>query len=305
VANLPKDNSSAERAIAAAQPAVEAAKKQAAAGAAKLAELKKAVAAADAGIAPKEAAAKAAADKVAQVGQAENAARAKLDKAKVDIQFAQYQVEKWAAAEVNLELHGENETLGNYRERMISLDEKASTALAERDQAKQALAQAEQTLVAAKTTIEKGTQYIETAKDDVVENGLALIAARTLNGMLTSGVNPMPDGEEPIDETSLRTISGKMPEIEKTITETFTKVESTAKEVAKATQTAEETPKVIAERTKLTREKESSVATILQEKTETQKTMEEQQRKVDALKKKYESMYLQAVSRKQPASPKK
>jgi hypothetical protein len=256
-------------------------------------------------VAPKEAAAKSASDKIAQLVQAEAAARAKVDKAKVDIRFAQYQVDKWAAAEVNLALHGENETLGNYREEMISLDEKASSALAERDQAKQALAQAEQTLVAANSTIEKGTQFIDTAEDQVVENALALFAARTVNGMLEGASNPMPDGAEPLDETSLRTISGKMPEIKKTLTETFTKVESTAKEVQKATQTAQETPKIIAERTKLTREKESSVASILQEKTETQKTMEDQQRKVDALRKKYEAMYLQAVAQKQPASPAK
>jgi hypothetical protein len=302
-ANLPKDNSAAERAVAAAQPAVDSAKKQAADARAKLETAKKTLAAAGGAVAPKEAAAKAASDKIAQLVQAEAAARAKFDKAKVDIRFAQYQVDKWAAAEVNLALHGENETLGNYREEMISLDEKASSALAERDQAKQALAQAEQTLVAANSTIEKGTQFIDTAEDQVVESALALFAARAVNGMLEGASNPMPDGAEPLDETSLRTISGKMPEIKKTLTETFTKVESTAKEVQKATQTAQETPKIIAERTKLTREKESSVASILQEKTETQKTMEDQQRKVDALRKKYEAMYLQAVAQKQPASP--
>ncbi len=302
VSNLPKDNSSADKAIGAAQAALDSAKKESAAIRAKLDGAKKALAAADANVAPKEAAAKAAGDKLNQLAQAESAAKAKQEKAKVDIRFAQYQVDKWAAAEVNLTLHGENETLGNYREQMISLDEKASAALAERDQAKKALAQAEETLVVAKTTIEKGNQYIETAKDDVVENGLALFAARTVSGMLVGETSPMPEGVEPLDESSLKAISGKMPEIEKTIKETFTKVESTAQEVQKATLTAQETPKVIAERTKLTREKETTVASLLQEKTETQKTLEEQQRKVDALRKKYESMYYRFDQAKPQAS---
>jgi len=307
-ANLPKDPTGAGKVAAAALATLESAKKEAVAVHAKFDASKKALAAADAGIAPKEAAAKAAGDRLNQLAQAESAVRAKQEKAKVDIRFAQYQVDKWAAAEVNLTLHGEKETLGNYREEMISLDEKASAALAERDQAKQALAQAEQTLVAAKSTIEKGTQFIETAEDQVVESGLALFAARTVNGILKGGSSPMPDGAEPLDETSLRTISGKMPEIQKTISETFTKVESTAMEVQKATQTAEETPKVIAERTKLTRDKETSVASILQEKTETQKSVDVQQQKVDALRKKYESMYYrfdQAVAQKPPVSPTK
>lgn len=291
VANLPKENAAIEKSIAATTATLAAAKTAAAAARGVADAAKKALAAADAGVVAKEAAAKAAGDRLNQLAQAESAARSAQEKAKVDIRFAQYQVDKWAAAEVNLTLHGENETLGNYRERMISLDEKANLALAERDQAKKALAQAEQTLVSAKATIEKGSQFIEAAKDDVVENGLALFAARTVNDMLVGESSPMPEGAEPIDPTSLKAITGKMPEIQKTISETFTKVQSTAQEVQKATVTAQETPKVIAERTKLTREKETTVASLLQEKTETQKTLEEQQRKVEALKKKYESMY--------------
>ncbi|RFC42748.1 MAG: WD40 repeat/Chromosome segregation ATPase [Verrucomicrobia bacterium] len=301
VANLPKENAATEKTIAAAAVALDSAKKAAAAARAVVDGSKKALAASDAVVVAKEAAAKAVGDRLNQLAQAESAARASQEKAKVDIRFAQYQVDKWAAAEVNLTLHGENEALGNYRERMISLDEKASAALVERDQAKKALAQAEETLVAAKATIEKGSQYIESAKDDVVENGLALFAARTVNGMLVGETSPMPEGVEPIDQSSLKAITGKMPEIQKTINDTFTKVQSTAQEVQKATVTAQETPKVIAERTKLTREKETTVASLLQEKTETQKTLEEQQRKVEALQKKYESMYYRFG---QSASPK-
>jgi chromosome segregation ATPase len=202
-------------------------------------------------------------------------------------------VDKWAAAEVNLALHGENEALGNYREAMMELDEKATAALKEREEAKQALIQAEETLAAAKATIEEGNRFIDAATENVVETGLALFVARTAGGMLDDpSSSPMPvEVAGTLGPEELKGISGRLPEIEKALADTFSKVQATTAELQRASKTAAETPKVIEERTRMAREKEGTVAALMQEKDQTLRQLEEQQKKVEELKKKYESMY--------------
>jgi len=291
-ANAAKEAAAANTALAPLLAAVDAAKKGAAEARAKVDAARKTLAAVDGKLAGQEAAAKAATDRLAPLAQAESAARAKFEKAKVDIQFARYQVDKWAAAEVNLALHGENETLGNHRETMMELDEKASTALQERDLAKNALIQAEETMALAKATIEEGNRFIDAASDNVVETGLALFAARTVGDMLDDPSNPMPvEVAGTLGPEELRRISARLPEIEKTLAETFTKVQATTVELQKASKTAAETPKVIEERTRLAREKEGTVASLMEEKDQTLRQLEEQQKKVEELRKKYEAMF--------------
>ena len=254
--------------VVAAQAKVAEAKKRVADAQKKIEDSKKVLAGADAAIKAREAAVKAATDKLNQVAAAETKVKKDLEQAKFDLAFMQYQVEKWAAAVVNVEIHKEQETLESHRERLISFEGQSKDAVAKRDAAIQALKEAEATLAAAQKAIAESKSYLDTASESVVDVALQLVAARTL--------------AEPKAEA---------PKFEQVLADTYKKVEETTQKLAAASDTASKTPAVIAERQKAHQAKEAELQKAVQQKKRQEGEIQEQSRRIQELEKKYRGMY--------------
>ena len=236
------------------------------------------VAALDKVIPGQEAAVKAATDKVNQLAAAENKAQQDAKQARFDLDFSKFQVDKWAAAEVNVVLHENKETLQNFREKLIDVDGQAKGAVTDHQKATQARVQAEKTLADAKKTIADGEQFLKNATQQVLEARLKMIAARTLS--------EMKDGKA-VEAAA----KPPAPEFENVIKATYKKAEETMKTIAAATETAKKTPALIAERTKIEAEKKAAVERAVQAKQRQEAEIKQQSQRVDALEKKYQDMY--------------
>ncbi len=268
---LPEAEKAAEgprKEVAAAQAQVETLKKQLADVQAKVEAAKKVFAAADGVIKSKEDAAKAAGDKFTQVAAAEATVKKDSEQARSDLAFMQFQVEKWAAAEVNVVLHKEQDTLESYRERLIGFEGETQDAVAKRDAAIKALNDAEITLANAKKAIEDSKSALDTASEDVVEVALQLVAARSL--------------AEPAAEA---------PKFEETLAATYKKVEETSKKLAQASETAEKTPEVIAQRERDKQAQEQALQQAIEAKKRKEAEIQNQSQRVEELEKKYRDMY--------------
>tara|TARA_R110002096_G_scaffold54517_13_gene140611 strand:+ start:19345 stop:22314 length:2970 start_codon:yes stop_codon:yes gene_type:complete len=247
---------------------VDAAKKNVADAQKRIEDAKKVLAGADAAIKAKEAAAKAATDRYNQLVAAQTKAQNDAKQAKFDLAFMQYQVDKWAAAEVNVVLHKEQETLENYHERLMSVEGQAQQAIAQKEAAAKAVEDAKKTLEGAQKTIAETTELLDTASDDVVEVALQLVAARSL--------------AEP---------DAKAPEFEKVLAATYKKVEETTKRLTQATETVTKAPQMISDREKAKLQKEAELKKALELKKRQEGEIQQQSRRVDELENKYRGMY--------------
>ncbi|MEM1296134.1 MAG: hypothetical protein AAGH89_12275, partial [Verrucomicrobiota bacterium] len=263
-----KEAESVRKELVAYKAKVDAAKKNVADAQKRIADAKKVLAGSDAAIKSKEGAAKSATDRYNQLAAAQTQAQNKAKQAKFDLAFMQYQVDKWAAAEVNVVLHKEQEMLESYHERLLGYEGQTQNAIAQKDAAIKAIEDAKKTLEGAKQTIAETTKVLDTASDDVVEVALQLVAARSL--------------AEP--ET-------KAPKFEEILEATYKKVEETSKLLTKATETVSKAPGVISEREKAKLQKEAELKKALEQKKRQEGEIQQQSRRVDELEEKYRGMY--------------
>lgn len=245
------------------------------------------VAPADKAIENRNNAIKAATDRITALVAAENTAKATAEKAKQDTVFVQYQVEKWAAAAVNLELHEESEELGNYRERLIGIEGKAQKAVAEAQAAEKARVEAQNTLATAEKTVSDGTNYLATAKEDVLAKRERAIAARALGELM--------EVEEPviqIEVAAVETIQDEVSSFQAFIEDAFQKAIETDAKVREASKLAAETKtKTLPERLKVEESKKSAMEKALEAKQQQESQLQDQTKRVDDLEKKYKDMF--------------
>lgn len=263
-----KDAEAVKKELVAYKTKVDAAKKNVADAQKRVEDAKKVLAGSDAAIKSKEAAAKAATDRYNQLVAAQTKAQTDAKQAKFDLAFMQYQVDKWAAAEVNVVLHQEQETLESYHERLMGFEGQTQEAIAQKEAAAKAVEDAKKTLEGAKKTIAETTKALDTASEDVVEVALQLVAARSL--------------AEP--ET-------KAPKFEEILEATYKKVEQTSKLLNQATETVTKAPDVISEREKAKLQKEAELKKALELKKRQEGEIQQQSRRVDELEEKYRGMY--------------
>ncbi|MEM7012325.1 MAG: hypothetical protein AAF585_12665 [Verrucomicrobiota bacterium] len=246
------------------------------------------VAPADKAIENRNNAIKAATDRINQLVAAENTAKAAAEKSKQDTVFVQYQVEKWAAAAVNLELHEESEELGTYREKLIGIEGQAQKAVAEHQAAEKARVEAEQTLASAEKTVADGTTYLATAKEDVLAKREREIAARALGKLI--------EQEEPvvqIEVAAVETIQSEVTGFQQFIESAFQKAVETDEKVREASKLAAETKtKTLPERKKVEESKKTVMQKALEAKQQQETQLQDQTKRVDELEKKYKDMFV-------------
>ncbi|MEO0447776.1 MAG: hypothetical protein AAF191_17035, partial [Verrucomicrobiota bacterium] len=252
-------------------------------------DAKKRLASAGTLISQKEDQVKAAEKRVNEAIAKEKVAKEEVARAKRRLASAEDQIDKWEAAEVNVVLHEEEERLENYRERLIGLEGRAKTAIEAHESAEMALAEAKKTLQVARSTIKEGQQKMAVVQEELVETGLAVLAARLANDLL-NGEEEADEGM-PLDEATLRGVAEKAPELESQVQAKMGQAEETMTVVAKAQQTAKETPSVIAARAKQRGELEAAMQKVLRQIAEEEEKVDSQSKAVDALRAQYEKLY--------------
>lgn len=249
---------------------------------------KVALANADKAIENRNAAVKAATDAIAPKVAAEATAKANAEKAKQDLVFVQYQVDKWAAAAVNLELHAESGELENYRERLIDFEGKAKQAIAEHQAAEQARVAAEQTLAAARKTVTDGSNYLVAATEDVLASREKQIAARALEELIEN------QGKEPViqvEVAAVETIQADASQHQKVIEEAYQKAIETDKAVKQALDVARETPAVVAERAQAEAARKAAMEQAVAAKQKQEQELQNQTKRVEDLEKEYKEKF--------------
>lgn len=254
----------------------------------------------------REESAKAAAEAVKQAQSKEDAAKSAVARGREELAFARYEVDKWQAALVNLELRAENESLENCREQYIRYEAKAKTAVEEHEAAAQALAQAEQALRKAREVMQKNSAIVENATDQVVETGLKVLAAQLADDMVTSKAGsspgPKPSKAEP---SRAEALAAQKPDFQKELEMTASQVKDKLAELVQASHAAEETPAVIEERSRQRSAREAEMKKALDAVRMQEKEVEEKTKAVEQLRKRYEELYREWGQDKAAASPAK
>ncbi|MFT5470829.1 MAG: hypothetical protein ACI8UO_005960, partial [Verrucomicrobiales bacterium] len=262
--------------------------------------------AADKAIENRNNAVKAATDRIGVLVAAENTAKANAEKAKQDLVFVQYQVEKWAAAAVNLELHEESEELGTYRELLIGIEGKAKAAIAEHQVAEKARIEAEQTLATAQRTVSEGHNYIETATVDVLASRERQLAARALDRLIEGEKTAAAEDVEvevAVEVVALRTDAT---ESQKFIEEAYQKAVQTSKQIQDALVVAREFgSKVIGERQQTEAQKKEAMERAVAAKQKQEADLKAQTDRVDGLEKQYKEMFREAPGSEAAAAEEK
>lgn len=216
----------------------------------------------------REEAAKAAGLAVTQTQAKEAAAKDALGKAKQDLAFARYLVEKFRAAKVNLQLNSENELLTKCRDEYAQIQNRAKAAVEAHETAAQALAAAQQAFQEARKTVQKSNEVVELAKDQVVKTGLNVMAAGLVEGM-----------------------DGKQPGFRKELESTSSRVKQSLADLAQASKTAKEGPGLIEERARQRAAKEAEMKRALDQLKAEEKKVAEKAQSVEQLRKRYEELY--------------
>lgn len=222
---------------------------------------------------------KAASDRVGQLVAAENAAKAAAEKAKQDLAFVIYQVDKWEAAAVNVELHEETEELGNYRERLIGIESKAQAAIAEAQAAEKARLEAEKTRAEAQKKINESNSYIVTATLDVVASRERELVARVLA-----------DTSE--DATQWESQANESRQF---VVEAYERAIKATQEIERARGVEKEfSPELIAQRRQTEAQKKAARDRAVQAKQAHETQIQEQTKRVQDLEKEYQEKFREA-----------
>lgn len=302
ISQQPESMARAEKQMAEADAKLMEAQKVEVASKARVEEAKKLVVSSGESLKQREAEFKAASAAAEQAQSRESAAKEAAAQINRELAFARYEVDKWQAARVNLQLHAESGVLTNYREQYIQLEGKAKSAVAEHQAAAQSVASAEQTLKKARAQVQQNTAAVETAKDQVVETGLKVLTAALVDQMRAGGESaPQGESSAKLEGSELQSIAAKAPEFKKELENTASRVKQTVADLAQASRTVQETPAMIQERERQRAAKEGEMKRLLQEVKEQEKKLEEKSKEVDVLRKRYEELYREWSLEKVPA----